>query len=74
MDIDHTKTLTSLLQSCYWCGHPGHISKDCPNWFDIQLMTTDEEDEFMEHMMAKCDTSTMAAREATQALEELIME
>jgi hypothetical protein len=51
--------------SYYQCGHPGHISRDCPNWSDICLITTDEQDEFMEQMMAKCDALTIAAREAT---------
>jgi hypothetical protein len=32
-------------------------------------MTTNEEDEFMEQMMAKHNTSMTAAREATQVLE-----
>jgi hypothetical protein len=36
MDINYTKKLTSLPQPCYQCGRPGHISRDCPNQFDIQ--------------------------------------
>jgi hypothetical protein len=37
--------------------------------YDIHLMTTDKEDEFVEQMMARCDKSMMAAREASQVLE-----
>jgi hypothetical protein len=74
MDIDHTKMSMSLPQSCYWCGQPGHISKDCPNWFDIYLMTTDKQDEFVERIMASSDMSTTAAREAIQASERSVIE
>jgi hypothetical protein len=37
-------------------------------------MTTDEEDEFMEQMMAKQNMLTMAARKATQVSEGSVME
>jgi hypothetical protein len=37
-------------------------------------MTTDEQDVFVEQMMAKHDALMTAAREATQALEGSIME
>jgi hypothetical protein len=37
-------------------------------------MTTDEKDEFMEKVMAKCNASTTAARKATQVSEGSIME
>jgi hypothetical protein len=56
MDVNHTKTLMSLPHSCYWCGYPGHISRDCPTQYDIHLMTTDEQDEFIEQIIANHDT------------------
>jgi hypothetical protein len=28
MDIDHTQTLKPIMQTCYYCGQTGHISRE----------------------------------------------
>jgi hypothetical protein len=74
MDVDCTKTLTSLPQPCYQYGHPGHISRDCPNQYNIHLVTTGEQDKFVEQLIADCDRSMTAAREVSQVSEGSFLE
>jgi hypothetical protein len=60
MDVDRTWTLKPLVQTCYRCGQTGHISKDCNLWHDIRHMTLDEEDDFIQQIMANCDAAAAA--------------
>jgi hypothetical protein len=65
MDIDCTWTLKPLAQACYRCGQTGHISKDCDLRHDIHHMTLDEEDHFIQRIMANRDAAVAAAAEPT---------
>jgi hypothetical protein len=65
MDIDHTRTLKPLAQTCYCCGQTGHISKECDQRHDVHHMTLDEEDEFIQRIMANRDAAVAAAAEST---------
>jgi hypothetical protein len=65
MDIDRTRTLKPLAQACYRCGQTGHISKDCDLHHDIHHMTLDEEDHFIQRIMANRDAAVAAAAEST---------
>jgi hypothetical protein len=47
MDINCTRTLKPLAQTCYRCGKTSHISKECDLHHDIRHMTLDEQDEFI---------------------------
>jgi hypothetical protein len=53
MDIDRTQTLKPLAQTCYHCGQTGHISRECDLRHDVRHMTLDEQDEFIQQIMAK---------------------
>jgi hypothetical protein len=48
MDVDRTRTLKPLAQTCYRCGQTGHISRDYDLHHDVHHMTLDEEDEFIQ--------------------------
>jgi hypothetical protein len=61
MDVDRTQTLKPLAQTCYHCGQTGHISKECDLRHDVRHMTLDEEDEFIQQIMANCDAAVAAA-------------
>jgi hypothetical protein len=66
MDVDRTRTLKPLVQACYRCGQTGHISKDCDLRHDIRHMTLDEEDHFIQWIMANRDAAVAAAESTTQ--------
>jgi hypothetical protein len=65
MDIDRTRTFKPLAQTCYHCGQTGHISKECDLRHDVRHMTLDEEDSFIQQIMANRDAAVAAAAEST---------
>jgi hypothetical protein len=65
MDVDRTQTLKPLAQTCYCCGQTGHISRECDLRHDVRHMTLDEENEFIQRIMANRDAAVAAAAEST---------
>jgi hypothetical protein len=65
MDIDHTRTLKPLAQTCYHYGQTGHISKECDLHYDVRHMMLDEQDEFIQHIIANRDAAVAAVAEST---------
>jgi hypothetical protein len=65
MDVDCTQTFKPLTQTCYRCGQTGHISKECDLRHDVRHMMLDEEDSFIQRIMANRDTAVAAAAEST---------
>jgi hypothetical protein len=65
MDIYCTRTLEPLAQTCYCCGKTSHISKECDLCHDIHHMTLDEQDEFIQNIMANRDAAMAAVAEST---------
>jgi hypothetical protein len=59
MDVDRTRTLKPLAQTCYHCGQTGHISRDCNLHHDIRHITL-EQDEFIQQIMANRDATVAA--------------
>jgi hypothetical protein len=49
------------MQTCYHCGQTGHISRDCDLHHDIRHMMLDEQDEFIQQIMANCNATVAAA-------------
>jgi hypothetical protein len=65
MDVDHTWTLKPLAQTCYRCGQTGHISRECDLHHDVCHITLDEQDDFIQQIMANHDTAMAAIAELT---------
>jgi hypothetical protein len=61
MDVDRTRTLKPLAQTCYRCGQTGHISRDGDLRRDVRHMMLEEEDEYIQHVLANRDTTMAAA-------------
>jgi hypothetical protein len=61
MDVDCTRTLKPLAQTCYRCGQTGHISRDCDLRHDVRHMTLEEKDEYIQHVLANCDAAMATA-------------
>jgi hypothetical protein len=60
MDIDRTRTFKPIKQTCHRCGQTGHFSKECDLRHDVCHMTLEEEDEFIQHILANRDAAMAA--------------
>jgi hypothetical protein len=69
MDVDCTRTFKPLAQTCYRCGQTGHISKECDLRHDVRHMMLDEEDSFIQQIMANRDAAMAAAAASTTQME-----
>jgi hypothetical protein len=69
MDTDRTQTFKPLTQTFYCCGQTGHISKDCNLCHDVCHMMLDQQDEFIQNIMANCDAAVAAAAGSTTQTE-----
>jgi Retrotransposon gag protein/Zinc knuckle len=56
MDLD-TGRKAPTPPLCFRCKKPGHFGKDCPDRFDVRLMTTEELEETLELRMAQLDVA-----------------
>jgi hypothetical protein len=65
MDVDHTRAFKPLAQTCYRCGQTGHISKECDRCHDVRHMTLDEQDKFIQNIMANRNAAMAAIAEST---------
>jgi hypothetical protein len=65
MDVNRTQTFKPPAQTCYHCGQTSHISKECYLHHDIRHMTLDEEDDFIQQIMANRDAAVAAASAST---------
>jgi hypothetical protein len=60
MDVNRTRTFKPLAQTCYRCGQTSYISRDCELHHDIHHKTLDEEDSFIQRIMANRDAAMAA--------------
>jgi hypothetical protein len=63
--MDRCPLTKPIMQTCYYCGWTGHISRGCDLHHDVRHMTMEEEDEFVQHILANCDATMAAIAEST---------
>jgi hypothetical protein len=64
-NVDGTRTQKPAALTCYRCSQTGHTSQDCDLRHDVRHMTLDEQDEFIQHIMANRDAEMAAVAEST---------
>ena len=57
MDVDWTHGRTSFPIICWHCNKPGHYARECPNAFDVRMMTMEEKLELIPKLLALADIS-----------------
>jgi hypothetical protein len=62
------------IESCYRCRQSGHISSNCPLRYDICHMTSDEQDDMIEKLLADRNAAMAATAASTQSEEATIIE
>ena len=55
MDVDQTHGWTNFPIICWCCNKPGYYARECPNTFDVQMMTTQEKLELIPELLALAD-------------------
>jgi hypothetical protein len=63
-NVDGTKAKTPAALTCYQCGQTGHTSWDCDLRHDVRHMTLDEQNEFIQSIMANRDAEMAAVAES----------
>ena len=58
MDLDAARRKDLSALKCFRCKKPGHFGRDCPDRFDIRLMSTDEIQEVLEIRLAQLDVAS----------------
>jgi hypothetical protein len=65
MDVDRTRTFKPLAQTCYRCGQTSYISKECDVRHDVCHMMLEEENKYIQHVLANHNAAIAAAAEST---------
>ena len=72
MEIDRSRARTATPRSCFRCGEPGHIARDCPTTLDVRTIDVLDEviyqlgGEMMEELVARMDSARVAEEHAAE--------
>ena len=55
MNVDRTHGQTNFPIICRHCNKPDHYARECPNIFDVWMMTTEEMLELIPELLALVD-------------------
>ncbi|CAK5274530.1 unnamed protein product [Mycena citricolor] len=68
MEIDRTRARSSVRRTCFWCGSPGHLARDCPTPADVRH--TNVLDEVINQLGSDLLAELVARLATTAAVEE----
>jgi len=64
MDIDAARKKGNFpSNACLWCRKIGHFRRDCPLWFDVRMLDTDELEAILEHWFMEMDIAKIGTSE-----------
>ena len=59
----------SFIIICQCCNKPGHYARECPNAFDVRMMTVEEKLELIPELLALADVSGVPPSENNSEAE-----
>jgi hypothetical protein len=71
MDVDAARKRNTTTLSCFRCGDPGHIAKECPRRFDVRYMLEEEREEWVQHLLVSKDVAE-AQEKADESQHEVV--
>ena len=69
MDVHQTHGLTNFPIICQHCNKPGHYARECPNAFDVWMMTMEEKLELIPELLALADILGVLSSENNSEVE-----
>jgi hypothetical protein len=65
MDIDATRCRNAILMLCRHCEEPRHFARECPKVYDVHYMSSDEREDWIEHILSRSDVAAAEAQPLT---------
>ena len=69
MDVDQTHGQTNFPFICQRCNKPSHYARECPNAFDVRMMTMEEKLELIPELLALANILRVPALENNSEAE-----
>jgi hypothetical protein len=70
MEIDAVRCKNPITMLCRHCREPGHFARECPKSYDVWYMTSDERQDWIEHLLSEVDV-TVAQTPTSKTLETM---